>query len=105
MRTAQTAHEALHILQSEEAIGFLLANVALQGEVSGIALGCIARELQPTLPIILMTGLTSAAPWLVWGWLRMSFKFIAQALSDGRNRWDKLRKQWPGPPVIHPVVD
>ena len=55
----QTAQEALGILQSQGTIGFLLTNVALQGGVSGIELGCIARKLQPTLPIILMTGRTA----------------------------------------------
>ena len=53
---AETADDALPILQADEAIRLLLTDIQLPGLLNGRALARKAREQRPTLPVIYMTG-------------------------------------------------
>ncbi len=53
---AETGDDALPILQSHQGISLLLTDIQLPGTINGHALALKARESQPDLPIIFMTG-------------------------------------------------
>ncbi len=53
---AETGDAALPILQRYGEISLLLTDIQLPGKINGHALALKARESQPNLPIIFMTG-------------------------------------------------
>lgn len=53
---AETGDAALPILQRYQEIRLLLTDIQLPGTINGHALALRARETQPNLPIIFMTG-------------------------------------------------
>ncbi len=53
---AETGDAALPILQRYQEISLLLTDIQLPGTINGHALALRARETQPNLPIIFMTG-------------------------------------------------
>lgn len=53
---AETGEAALPILLSHQEIGLMLTDIQLPGTINGRILALKARESQPNLPIIFMTG-------------------------------------------------
>lgn len=53
---AETADDALPILQTDPGIKLLLTDIKLPGQLDGRALAQRAREQFPDLPIVFMTG-------------------------------------------------
>jgi signal transduction histidine kinase len=58
---AMTARQALNMLDSGQAADLVISDIVMPGEMSGIEFAKLMRDRQPTLPIVLTTGFTSAA--------------------------------------------
>ena len=59
VRVAETAAEALRIIEGPEAPAVLISDVVLGGAMNGIDLGEAARAARPNLPIIFISGYTA----------------------------------------------
>jgi len=53
---AANAREAFQIIENEDDITFLLSDIVMPGGMLGTELALKARELKPSLPILLMSG-------------------------------------------------
>jgi DNA-binding response OmpR family regulator len=66
---AETADEALTLLQADDSIRLLLTDIQLPGRLDGLELVARARDGRPSLPVIYMTGRPDAmtqhlgSPW------------------------------------------
>jgi CheY-like chemotaxis protein len=54
--TATNANDALVVLQTDPTIDLLFTDVVMPGGVSGLSLARAARELRPTLRVLLTSG-------------------------------------------------
>jgi len=53
---AETADAALPLIQADPSFDLLVTDIQLPGELDGSALARAARDLQPALPVLFMTG-------------------------------------------------
>ena len=58
---AETGDEALRLIEADPMIRLMLTDMQLPGTLDGAALAARAREHQPALPIIFVTGRPEAA--------------------------------------------
>lgn len=58
VRATCTADEASILLAGTDPLDVLLTDVAMPGQMDGVALAVHARELHPGLPLVFVTGVT-----------------------------------------------
>lgn len=58
--TATTGDEALVLVEQDRDFQLLFTDIHMPGEVDGMALVALAREILPDLPVIYATGLSDA---------------------------------------------